>query len=74
MYFFIFSVNDVWVNALKRLLAFQPFEYRISISVLKYTCSKHNFSQKVHNIFIIIEFFFYVFILYFIIVRLINLM
>ncbi|XP_026806626.1 neuroblastoma-amplified sequence-like [Rhopalosiphum maidis] len=38
--------NEVWLEALKRLLVFQPHEFRISISVLKYTCSKHNFTKQ----------------------------
>ncbi|KAL5242667.1 hypothetical protein ACI65C_010077 [Semiaphis heraclei] len=38
--------NEVWVEALKRLLVFQPHEFRISISVLKYICSKHNFTKQ----------------------------
>jgi len=43
----VFSFNELWVEVLKRLLVFQPHEFRISISVLKYTCSKHNFTKKV---------------------------
>ncbi|CAH1737258.1 unnamed protein product [Aphis gossypii] len=38
--------NELWIEVLKRLLVFQPHEFRISISVLKYTCSKHNFTKQ----------------------------
>ncbi|VVC25640.1 WD40/YVTN repeat-like-containing domain,WD40-repeat-containing domain,Neuroblastoma-amplified sequence [Cinara cedri] len=38
--------NKEWVEALKKLLVFEPLEFRISISVLKYICSKYSFSKQ----------------------------
>lgn len=51
----IFSFNELWVEVFKHLLVFQPHEFRISISVLKYTCSKHNFTKQVCYISMIIR-------------------
>lgn len=45
--FIIFRVNEVWVKVLKRLLVFEPQDFRVSISILKYTYSKHNFNKEV---------------------------